>query len=419
MLAYSRKQRQLKSNQKTRKIGGRYVGEGSYGCGFAPALRCRGETVRKFGLFTKLMSTGEAQKEKAIGDLLRPIDPKQSFILFPVEVCDVNETVLGPTNPENNIKSCKKSFASNLRKAAAVQYIDGGVDLHKIKLDAEDIFPFLKGMTNLLRGLFKMHYHRISHNDIKPENVVALKGEDGSFQIRLIDINFVQKMNMPIESDKPFDANYFVWPFEMRFTVDQGVFGLTSEIRDWHKTVTKMNYVPPEVYFDDTTKNYILDSTLAKSILSKVQNAAESLVKADEKDRNIKVEQKVIEIILKKVDVYSIGRLLAYCYSKTIHHKMVDGEIYTRVPWSSTYIKIDELPANGMNDESAQWHMNVIKEISIPYYKLCKKMMNVDPEKRPYFPIALLRYKALVKPMKTYFTKEQIEKHIINPARKP
>jgi serine/threonine protein kinase len=419
MLAYSRKQRDHKSNRKTRKIGGRYVGEGSYGCGFAPALRCKGETVRQFGLFTKLMATRDALKEKVIGDILRRIDPKQSFILYPVTVCDVNQTVLGPSNPENNIASCKKGFASNLRQGAAVQYVDGGIDLNKIKLESQDILPFLKGLTNLLKGLFKLHYHRVTHNDIKPENVVALKRQDGSFHIRLIDINFVQEMNMPIESDKPFDANYFVWPFEMRFTVDQGGYGLTSEIKDWHKTVTKIKYVPPEVYFDDTTKNFILDSTLAKSILGKVQTAAETLVKADEIDRDIKVEQKIIEMILRKVDVYSTGSLLAFCYSKTILHKMVDGVIYTQVPWSSTYIQINELGAKGMNDESAKWHADVATNISIPLYKLCKKMMHVDPEKRPYFPIAFLRYKRLLKYMNAYFKKEMIEKHILNPARKP
>jgi hypothetical protein len=46
-----------------KKIGGKVLASGGYGCVFSPALKCEGSKNREIGKITKLQTEKHAQKE--------------------------------------------------------------------------------------------------------------------------------------------------------------------------------------------------------------------------------------------------------------------------------------------------------------------------------------------------------------------
>ena len=80
---------------KTRRLyskslkGGKLIGEGAYGCVYQPAIRCEGNSGKKrnASIVSKLLYKKNAEKEYAIKDLLKPIDPDQKYLLYPIKSC--------------------------------------------------------------------------------------------------------------------------------------------------------------------------------------------------------------------------------------------------------------------------------------------------------------------------------------------
>lgn len=428
MLAFATR-KQLKRPQSTRKLrGGKYIGKGTYGCGFSPALRCEGETVRKFGLFTKLMEESEAEKERAKVGIIQPVDPDMKYILYPVKICKVNESLIGPHNPENNVESCSLgNYPDDLADARAVQYIDGGIDLEKLKVEAYKILPIFQSLSNLFLGLHKIHKAGVSHNDIKPPNIVVKEEESGSFIARFIDIGFVHRMSEGIQrgDELPFDANYYPWSYEMRFSIAPIEKPTAKSVRDWYAgySHSMFNYLPYEHFYnDDGSKKFTLQT--AESLLQSFGIKAESLVppangtsrkekREKEKLREKLLEAKISELVLQKVDTYSLGNVLLYIYDLFLCHRLNKGNIEFHIARTNAYHSVNSLESQGLPESTRKWHQDVASEISRPYIELCLEMMDFDPSKRRAFPILLVSYKKILKKMESYFTKEQIQLHVM------
>lgn len=419
MLAFAtRKQR--KYAQSTRRLrGGRYVGKGTYGCGFSPALRCEGETVRKFGLFTKLMIEEEAENERAKRRIIQPVDPDMKYILYPVKICKVNEALIGPGNPENNVQSCSLAkYPDELYLARAVQYIDGGIDLEKFVVESYKVLPIFQSLPNLFLGLYKMHKAGVSHNDIKPGNIVLKEEEGGSFITRFIDIGFVHTMSEGIThgDDMPFAANYYPWSYEMRFSIAPIEIPTEKSVQDWYEAYKydMFKYLPHEhLYKSDGTKKFTVSQaqSLLETFIHKAENQVPEVIET--KERKQLVQKKISELVLQKVDTYSLGNVLLYIYNRLIHHRLYKGTIEFHIARTKTYHDVDTLERQGLPGATKEWHQKVAREISKPYIQMCLTMMDLDPAKRRPLPILLVTYKKILKKMETYFTKEQIELHVM------
>jgi serine/threonine protein kinase len=396
------------------------VGKGTYGCGFAPALRCQGETVRKVGLFTKLMAKEEADKESEKVAILQPVDPEMKFILYPVKICKVNEEVLGPDNPENNVQSCSLAdYPEDLEYSRAVQYMDGGIDLENFVVEAYKVLPIFQSLPNLFLGLYRLHKAGVSHNDIKSGNIVLKELDNGKFITRFIDIGFVHTMSKGISDDDdiPFTANYYPWPYEMRFSISPIKKPTAKSVQEWYEAYKfdMLNYIPYEHFYNsDGSKKFTLVS--AQSLLKRFSDQAEREVSAGTQTtiiRDQRVQAKISELVLQKVDTYSLGNTLLYLYNRLIHHRLYKGKIEFYIARTKAFHGVDALEDQGLPGASRKWHQEVATAISKPYIEMCLTMMNLDPAKRRPLPIVLLIYKKIVKKMESYFTKEQIESHIM------
>ncbi len=425
MLAFATRRNRKHTTRKL--LGGKYTGQGTNACGFAPALRGEGETVRNFGIFTKLMLEEEAEKERRKAPIVQPVDPTMKYILYPVKICKVNKSLIGPDNPENDVDSCDlANYPDDLDDARAVQYIDGGIDLEKFVVEAYKVLPVFESLKNLFKGLSVLHKGGVSHNDIKPGNIVLKEENNGTFTARYIDIGFVHRMKDGINftDELPFEANYYPWPYEMRFSVAPIRAPTEKSVKDWYGAYSHsmFKYIPFEhLYNSDGSKKFTLAT--AQTLLDAFTRKAESMIPAipagdpqlqkKTRERNRDILKTISELVLSKVDTYSLGNVLMYIYNRFICHSLYKGKIEFFIARTKSYHDVNTLEAQGIPEASRKWHQEVANKISKPYLELCLMMMDLDPSKRRPLPICAHIYKGIVAKMKDLFTKEQIQLHVM------
>lgn len=422
MLAFATRKQRNRHGRSRKLRGGKYVGQGTYGCGFAPALRCKGETVRKPGLFTKLMLNDPAIDEYYKVDMIKPIDPTMKYILYPIKLCDVNVSLIGPGNPEDDVQSCDLAdFPKDLSKAKAIQYIDGGADLEKFEVKAYKVLPVFFSLQNLIVGIFKIHKAGLSHNDIKPGNVVLKENEGKTFTARYIDIGFVHRMNKGVRhyDDLPFEADYYPWPFDMRFSTRYSGPVLKSDIQKWMDAYEHsfLDYIPYELLRNEDGSAKLTPDG-AQKIYDAMNILASSQVNPldiNKSSREIKNEifEKRSELTLQKVDTYSLGVVFLYMYRHMLNHRVYKGKVEFFIARTSAYHDVSTLESQGIPEATRKWHEAVAIKVTKPYVKLCLKMMHLNPFKRPTFKTILERYQKLLLKMKPYFTEDQIEQHVM------
>lgn len=383
------KNKHRKVAKRTRKHkGGKYISEGTYGCGYFPALRCEGETERMPGVFSKIMDSMSAVDENRIGKWFKEVDPTYQYFIYPLKMCKINKKVL--PNPENNLNTCKDKYES-LDDSMILQYYNGGSAINSLELSPADYYPFFVGFNNLFEGLIKLHQHGIGHIDIKAPNVVGQKDTPNTFHLRFIDfglsINTLTK-NYPI-NENVYLSPYSVWPFEIRFL--SGNFSVErflniENIRIFNSGLNTAIWVPKDVY-----------KFLSVSSFMNIYNRFKAIE-----------DKKKVSFITQKTDVYSFGSLIAYIYYTKVGHYYSESE---------KYITDKKLKMNSVKDKVERsvyaWHEEVFKNISIPLYTLVNKMMNLDPFLRCGLAEAMKEYKEILPAMERLFTEEFMRKNIL------
>jgi serine/threonine protein kinase len=222
----------VRLKKKTRKMkGGAFVARGSSGCVFKPALKCKGETVRREGKLSKLMRENYAEDEFQQRTLFEPLNVDQNYFIYPDTIC----TPETPFNASNEVDKCKLSNLESVddKDKRILMITDGGKSLYKPTfIKPDNMYQIFASFTNIFRGLIKAHDAGIVHMDVKPQNIVTQPkgpvGPQGSakFQTRLIDFGLSFKIDtLPalskikggtFENYKIFTSNYSFWAPEVR-----------------------------------------------------------------------------------------------------------------------------------------------------------------------------------------------------------
>ena len=244
-----------KTKTKTKYLnklkGGKYLGEGSYGCVITPPLPCnnKSNTKTKTSSVSKVIinPTEKSKIELQISSLIKKIDPKQDYFITYESYCNLskipksrnNSTSVKYTNSSrkyyysmNNktrrIRSTKSNSNNNSQgsnqdskpnkclidlslKPINIIMPNGGYDLFTIKDEYDEnyknynryksdkYFHFIKTydmfkqyfkdcFKTLVIGLFKLHTGRIVNRDIKTENImVNYNKSTDKIDIRYID----------------------------------------------------------------------------------------------------------------------------------------------------------------------------------------------------------------------------------------
>lgn len=390
--------------QNKKQYGGKYIDSGAYGCGFSPEIRCEGQTVRNPDVFSKLMFTDEATKEYAIKDILEKIDPTQQYLLYPQTMCKVDMAQLDPV--EDDVDKCevfvKHSTRQNLLRViqaegSLIKYKNGGVSLNDVVLKPEEFLPFFRDLVQLLEGLALMHDNDFHHLDIKAGNIVQRKINKRAYSFHYIDFGISLLGNAVISQNSPYKSNYYAWPFETRFIHPSfNPRNITNgALNEYYGRIAlyQSERYPTEIFLN-------LDGTSVGTIQYYDKLYHDVLNKR--------------QFILRKTDIYSLGRLFSELYSTQFGHRMHYGTIYAAKPGpfsTSTWTSISKLGLT-LPAETMQWHIDLARELSIPFFTLVKDMIVVNPYDRINAKNAITRYKDLLPMFEKYCTPLQISKHL-------
>lgn len=224
------------------KQGGGLVGQGTYGCGFIPALRCDDEEAPIPNTFSKLMTTREGMLEIERIALLPKIDPAMEYTIYAKKLCTLRKNNIGPH--AENFKKCevlkKKGIVTSnntlvdemTAKANSVlmliQSPMASQDLEKYAFDAGriDVHAWtyvFESFINIFNGLAKLHASSFYHMDIKLNNIVTIMNERNRV-VNLKFIDFGMSISGPIVAKyseayirKLYGRNYDIYPLEMIF----------------------------------------------------------------------------------------------------------------------------------------------------------------------------------------------------------
>lgn len=178
---------------KTRKRGGRILGEGGYATVIYPAIPCKDgrNMTRKV---SRVLKKSKRDKENLLGShpvlpILREIDPKQKYFVYP-ETCEHGELL--PENVEDGVTEEDKEYSEVLEKGGEVW---------------KNVIPTEKQKKYLLSAIKKLHTGRVVHGDIHNYNIII--GQDG--MPRIIDfghasVNATDKM---IDLEKAYVKHAF------------------------------------------------------------------------------------------------------------------------------------------------------------------------------------------------------------------
>lgn len=382
-----RKTRRLRQKQR----GGKFIGAGTYGCGFRPALRCAGETRRRSGKFAKLMSKRDADEELSFREILQPRDPHQQYFLYPEEICTP-----APYKPSDEVEKCDHDF-SDLAASRVIIMGKGGQSLENLRLHPRDYLPFFRSLRNLFRGLIMLHRDGIAHMDVKPPNIVARRNADNTFHTRLIDFGLMVDSTRldTLAKDKDstfyqydvFRNDYLYWPFEVRLAYYSDIAAIkTEDLTRWqHNFYRTLTAARKSVL----TAGYASDKLTTMELYSLI----------DSYDYLSKRER--YKKIFSGADVYGLGISLGQIYYRFTGHRDVGDrapviamfgtpDAYMEDP-IQLLIERGDLPL-----DVGMWHQLLMEQGSIPLYHLVRAMTHKFPERRPTMEAALAAYEAIL-----------------------
>jgi hypothetical protein len=251
------------NNRKSRKIGGKSISSGSYGCVFRPSLTCenadsnKADDIKKGNFISKLMYNDEDfDTEKQVMDNLNkilgelPDINKKHFLVSNTTTCTpskFNDEELVDFNNVCDIFSDKNinesNINSNLDKLKIINMPDGGIEVatqikNIIEINESEIEKKYKSfiklnnslITLLSNGIIPINKLNLNHYDIKGNNMLI--NDDGI--VRLID------WGLAIQNDGkniPDDLKKSIFQFNTLFSNLFFNKDLTSMIPDEYKKI--------------------------------------------------------------------------------------------------------------------------------------------------------------------------------------
>ncbi len=453
--------------------GGKYIAKGTYGCVFKPQLPCNGNPVTKVGQVSKLIAAYNESGEMAAKKLFEGIDPSMNYFVYPKKSCIPAELAENNRNTRNNISKCTiinrttgKELSQNYStdKRRLVQMENGGNILTKLQLSAKDYIPYFKSLSDLLKGLKLAHDNNITHNDIKYNNVVSKKKEDGTFTTRFIDLGLSCKTD---EFSKLSPHNQFILfnrflisrPFDIRFMVDRYITCYTdnsdpdntvdceyenefsgfspnisgSDLNKYYKYLlgtkdekfgnvtnvdTFYNFINAEDVDVSFPKQYILHNFVYKND----KKLADIM-----KDVYAKPKEERYRFVMTRFDIFGLGLYLSNIYYQKVGHFWLakeKGELHT------IYLraKKDHIPLLELRDGEIKRkeyaslskayqiitenvyniHTDIALNVSVPYFNLVSGMMHPNILERESLDDAISKYGEILKKINEYFKEEKI-----------
>ena len=164
-------------------LGGRIRGQGTYGCIFQPALKCRGKKSKKDNptMVGKITSKTDAKNELEIASILNKLPDYSKYVI----VSTGDSCIPTVKQEEKDLGQCKFTSETPLQKSRQLMMPWGGYPLSRINLDPY-VFNMYSFMEEILACGTFLVLNDLCHFDIYGQNMLF----DSKNSPRLIDFGF-------------------------------------------------------------------------------------------------------------------------------------------------------------------------------------------------------------------------------------
>lgn len=209
--------------------GGVFLGEGSYGCTFSPAVLCpmnedisvikpkKGKNpndAQEKKLTKVFWSDRDVEEEWKFAKILREVDPQQRYFIYPREKCNVSKREV--LKQANALQCSNLRHVTNLnRKLPVLQMKYGGMTLEKwVQKEKRTISEFLPILKHILLGIQKLHKKGYLHHDLKIDNILI----DADGTPHIIDYSLLTPLTGAFDSsvNGVLNNRYWLHPPEYR-----------------------------------------------------------------------------------------------------------------------------------------------------------------------------------------------------------
>lgn len=255
-------------NNNINILGGKVIASGGFGCVFSPALKCEGDTKRRIGKISKLMSEKHAIEEyeeiNIIKEKLSSIkNYKDLFLLYDATLCKPSKLTSNDlieynkkctALPKDNIT--KKNINKNLDKLMILNIPNGGLPVDDYVYKDGSLVKIYNVHTSLVRllkdGIIPMNKRNVYHCDIKDSNVLVDETKD-KIKTRLIDWGLSTEY-IPFKQD-PFPKSWRNRP--LQFNVPFSVIIFSDSFVEKYTKFTQDGIVIDEIHLKPFVINYI------------------------------------------------------------------------------------------------------------------------------------------------------------------
>jgi serine/threonine protein kinase len=348
-----------------KKVGGKFIAAGAYGCVTAPPVKCIQHTKRTnnplYDPETKVGKvfdrSSKADEEKRKQEIIQQIDPKGKWTIPLHMWCLVRD--FSAKDEKNKCHLLQDSPTKRNKAYAQLIYEKGGKDLlkwvNRAKKDKwsdvrkRNIFvKMCKALRPIFVGLNDLHKNKYAHLDIKPGNILF----DGN-KLFIIDFGLMDRITeiYDLKNTEMIHILQYDYPY----------YPPEFKILGFRKESTDSTY-----HFSKFIKNFGFRSyqTKTSSRFANVKKQYDHFFSKLLKNGKFNDDylQKIISPHTSKIDVYSLGeafleihRMLVVNDSlftiqmKHLLKKMVDINCFTRPSWEEIIDMYDSFKEESKN----------------------------------------------------------------------
>jgi len=182
-------------------LGGKLLGQGSYGCVFKPALECKDKKDKKSSTnkITKILTKEDAEKEEYLSAMIRRIPHWKNYFAVSESIC-----MPAITQKEKDLTKCEVLEGNTLSNFRLLTMTYAGKELHNFPFDLYH-FDFMAFVKHFVAAGAMLTLHGIVHGDLHQGNILV----DAHNVPRIIDFNLSHQKDTAVIMPRSHSLDYY------------------------------------------------------------------------------------------------------------------------------------------------------------------------------------------------------------------
>ena len=187
-------------------LGGKLLGQGSYGCVFKPALECKDKKDKKSSTnkITKLLKKEDAEKEEYLSAMIRRIPHWKNYFAVSESICVPSNSA---STKEKDLDKCEVLEGKPLSNFRLLTMTYAGKELHNFPFDMYH-FDFMAFVKHFITAGAMLTVHGIVHGDMHQGNILV----DAHNVPRIIDFNLSYQKDDAVIMPRSHSLEYYQDP---------------------------------------------------------------------------------------------------------------------------------------------------------------------------------------------------------------